>query len=892
MLDLSVNAILYLLLLFIPFSQCIIDQEAARRAIDGQMSKEKLAKDVSACLDSDVKTNSKSCELTMYLDDFVRIKSAMVDPISEGTKLSRPQAISTVDEAFHALFENYMIPKKPFKQGMVSSSNVSVEFCLADHDAFRNRVNEASHDVALRKCEPARLKQLFSHVTIPIIAAGSYLNRLQPMAPDANVIDHAGQWPAVVPLPNDGRWSVVQQCPLNMHMVLWGAERDIDVRIFLKAVSSRLSPKMSRSDGLFPHYVTYGDLTDVPSSDLPKYSETVLKQKEFLFVPNTYLAQFRTASDSTIDGTMLRLCLVDASNYQEVRSAVATEARLSVSTGQLLRSLYSTEFNSAMVRNPKELKTMDAFDSVKHDAAEIEQEDGSTKATDGKDKNKRRRRNKGGSNFKAWQSDSMWTSLINSLTLPEAPRPRVKHVGRGNVSIIWDGNFNPPSSDTSLYGYNLTVCPDDGTAIEAQSETCKVFSVLRGELLHEKVDLKRTAMTGEQMMILSATLGPLDPGSNYRLRSQLIHGLTSSNPSPWSSAFKTAALTVPAPITTGAMARRGEDPLSIRIEFGTPGDDGGSQILGYHVFKQYRDATGSTHDLHAPVWIGDYQSVNEEMDPKVALVLGPFSPETLVEIYVAAFNAIGSAPMVRSNPISVSTVSMRRAERVVTTVTGRGTGSHRPVVGLPMDASKEERQQYFKNHQYGHASMLEASSHAVHLNAKDEVISFGSSKVDVWRSYWSVKGHSVESEVVWMDSSLPSKEMMDQLHDRIALAPRNGEVFVSMALKAQKAGALALVIVDDGSCTSFDQICIPGADKSFDEGFAIRDDPKRWHMVRIPVVFTLREPILEFLKDCYLAATPDFALLAPDKWSILERRLGKRRPVATMEPHTDPTDEL
>lgn len=42
------------------------------------------------------------------------------------------------------------------------------------------------------------------------------------------------------------------------------------------------------------------------------------------------------------------------------------------------------------------------------------------------------------------------------------------------------------------------------------------------------------------------------------------------------------------------------------------------------------------------------------------------------------------------------------------------------------------------------------------------------------------------------------------------------------------AGALGLIIVDDGACRGFDQGCVPGSSRLHQEGFASTDHEKLW----------------------------------------------------------------
>lgn len=42
------------------------------------------------------------------------------------------------------------------------------------------------------------------------------------------------------------------------------------------------------------------------------------------------------------------------------------------------------------------------------------------------------------------------------------------------------------------------------------------------------------------------------------------------------------------------------------------------------------------------------------------------------------------------------------------------------------------------------------------------------------------------------------------------------------------AGAVGVIIVDDGTCTKFNQACVPGSSKVSGEGFAAADIEKAW----------------------------------------------------------------
>lgn len=59
-------------------------------------------------------------------------------------------------------------------------------------------------------------------------------------------------------------------------------------------------------------------------------------------------------------------------------------------------------------------------------------------------------------------------------------------------------------------------------------------------------------------------------------------------------------------------------------------------------------------------------------------------------------------------------------------------------------------------------------------------------------------------------------------------------------LTAQRAGALGVIVADDGRCgNSFGQLCVHGSDPP--GGWAALDMPRPWLEVRVPVVLMLKE---------------------------------------------------
>ena len=86
------------------------------------------------------------------------------------------------------------------------------------------------------------------------------------------------------------------------------------------------------------------------------------------------------------------------------------------------------------------------------------------------------------------------------------------------------------------------------------------------------------------------------------------------------------------------------------------------------------------------------------------------------------------------------------------------------------------------------------------------------------------------------------------LAHRIAFMKRGAVPLVVKALAAQRAGALALVVADDGDCDGLDQYCVPGGDRARGEGFARLDLPRPWLDLHIPVLLVLADDAAHILE--------------------------------------------
>ena len=123
-------------------------------------------------------------------------------------------------------------------------------------------------------------------------------------------------------------------------------------------------------------------------------------------------------------------------------------------------------------------------------------------------------------------------------------------------------------------------------------------------------------------------------------------------------------------------------------------------------------------------------------------------------------------------------------------------------------------------------------------------------RADAWLCHWSPPHVSVAAELVAADPLLGDGPLANApaLAHRIAFMKRGAVPLVAKALAAQRAGALALVVADDGDCDGLDQYCVPGGDRARGEGFARLDLPRPWLDLHIPVLLVLADDAAHILE--------------------------------------------
>lgn len=111
---------------------------------------------------------------------------------------------------------------------------------------------------------------------------------------------------------------------------------------------------------------------------------------------------------------------------------------------------------------------------------------------------------------------------------------------------------------------------------------------------------------------------------------------------------------------------------------------------------------------------------------------------------------------------------------------------------------------------------------------------------DAWRSSFSSATFDVVGELVYAVPNDASTELLDAVGGTVMLADRGAVSIAAKAVRAQKAGAIALVVIDtQGECDEAFR-CGRLGSKADGALLAARDMRSAWHGVHIPVVMVTK----------------------------------------------------
>jgi hypothetical protein len=262
------------------------------------------------------------------------------------------------------------------------------------------------------------------------------------------------------------------------------------------------------------------------------------------------------------------------------------------------------------------------------------------------------------------------------------------------------------------------------------------------------------------------------------------------------------------------------------VVLGPQGGDGGNapelgpKVQGYSVYARMAVEDWGLDMLPGEWYLHDkyelHHSPKHPTSHEDVLVTGLLA-DTLYEFKVIPYNDVGEAhAMSHSSGLIKTTCKDRKTPEAL-------------VYANPADR---------------HAAAA-SNIHLLQLNDSSETISCSDHPqhvLDAWSSHWSPKaftviGKAVYANPIWLDNDVKHPEA---LVDKIVIANRGSVPMALKAMRVQAAGGKGLIVIDDGPCKEFDQVCIAGSDKSRGEPWGRYDMGDYWKNLRIPVVLIRR----------------------------------------------------
>lgn len=813
-----------------------------------------LSTDLYDCRKTNTMKDEPYCNSIEYREEMVRRLEAL-----KQNKIQQPAngPIQDVNDLkYHQIFQDFIVPSRSFKGRFGDFSDI--EHCK--EDAFKTSKHHITGDVSLRGCSDR------SSFILPSIVRNNYLFRLNSNNDlgGVDLVDYATQWPALVPL-SVGIPTNVARCQMSMHQFVGNLhDSKIRVRLFSDSAYSEFEPIVDINGTLdIPLHFTLFNKTGFPKlsepdkrrHSLPKFLEATLLRGEYLFIPNSMLSSFVVEEGGS--GELLKFCFVDASNINAVRESFALSALISPRDKYIFKMLVSgIDMKMDMMPSRSTLSAISAGGNLNSNVNEShiagQQHQQPTRAV-----NSRRRGSEQATvTNREWLETKLWDNLVKSLTLCPPIYLSVSDVGRTNLTLRWQTSYVHDIKDAARFGFNVSVCRLTQADDPRSNDSCEVvtFDYQPLSLLTSALDADATTREGVEITAHSAPIVGLQSGSSYYFRVTMFLGDAVTNPSPWSAPVSTLSLTVPSSIpdidqlkelygsaalgttdTLGKKKRKKKLTLpnnrnnsietkvvsstEVVIDFHNPFDDGGSELIGFSVYGRYVQAARFNLPVH---WqLQTYSPLPTEPGSTQKLLVTNLFGGTAYEFRVAAVNMIGEGPLSGvSNPVTTAdyaqhgVVVVKVSNFSYPVFTRISTGQDRvSIVGF-------DSQQVIQDIVY----------------------------IRSWRCHWSppvdVIGILVQTNPLLADSDILNSH---ELRGNIALVSRGTVPVVYKIRRVQLAGAIGVIVVDNGDCLDFDQMCFPGSDHKFGDGFASHDAEDLWKDTRIPVTFVLLPDLDKYL---------------------------------------------
>jgi len=660
----------------------------------------------------------------------------------------------------------------------------------------------------------------------------------------------------------DGAAAARLQCPAGAHTALLGLSGQVEVRALNEAQWAQLEPTFG---GEYPHEVGFPsnawDRTDM------SYAEGTLKAGDLLFVPASGLALAKgfpltvdvprgeDEEPETWESPPLAavLCVIDASNYaaalDEVRVLAAAYPK---AWGSFGRQLLSANLN--MERTPTATSWEQYLQGAVTEPAKTAGDEGDASLA-GVDGGKRRRPKK---NFAQWQEEKQWMAKVREHTLPRLPPPVVASAGRNDAKVEWECDYKRPiSNDVVRLGFNISYQsvdnPEDHGVV-----TVDIEDVRKRPLYQDAAAVN----LGIESSVMSTTVADLEPDTAYEFSVVLFYGDAKGKASEVSKAARTMPVAAPGrfhKVPVGVV----KDSHSVQLYWEPPLDHGGDPNMHFEVERR-QQFNRADHADGQWVNVGKVQAFSavtedEALKNSMTTLVDHLLPGSMYQFRVSAVNSEGRSPWsvytaaletVKAPKFRPGAGSIDSGDAPV--LHGHGSGAHRihdahKTGNMTAEATTGA---IVNLHDHAHSLLVDGGDGGTNL------------QLAVWAAAWSPASFSVRAQLAMAEPATACRAEggaghPSVVHHRVLLVERGGCPLVQKVLTAQKAGALGVIIVDDGRCEKFDQHCVPGSDKVLSEGqgFAAQDHPGDWRKVRIPAVLVLADDG-EVLRSRVVKETP------------------------------------
>lgn len=271
--------------------------------------------------------------------------------------------------------------------------------------------------------------------TLPVVLTNNFLRRTsvsEELSPSSYAFGENG---------------VELDCPFGMNLVLWPLGDTVaEVSLRDNRVSGVLSDfSIDPSISLFKPIAEYNRTTPFlcDGRHSVDVAVTTLRANQYVYIPHQFSAAIKSTGGQ--EGSMFASCVVDGSNYNDVVERLASND-VQEAAHKLRMELMATSLDRKMALNPVEVSVKEYISrnqainvvgsSSSESTAPASPVDAEAEMPPRSEDDKRRsRRKRRGGEYKQWQEQATWDSIIASRTIAPIANISVSSVERFRVEV-------------------------------------------------------------------------------------------------------------------------------------------------------------------------------------------------------------------------------------------------------------------------------------------------------------------------------------------------------------------------------------------------------------------------------------------------------------------------